>query len=653
MAAAVFAQEAGVTLKPEAAEEVERVCADAGVEPKDLFYKWEAYAMKHGCIDSSPTAAHLAAVGSELERKAATKTPSKKPKRSSLTHRAPVMEPALGVDDFFSSYLTHPDLPIHAPAHTPVAAKRKEQPAKEGEELRDTMAVDAPAPGADERRDSIIVGGAALGGGVEDVTLPGDKDDSTSAAFFARQGTGKMLCQFNGGSTPQTPSVGPVGIYVLPRYATASAHDPFMYMNDSVGDVAVSLRTRLQVVGARILARRAASLDGAEDQVRAPSPEAFHAASPNVVLAMGRVRVELDGEAGTGRINSSSVVLESEDGCMVKLGLARMKADGKSVFLNPGMIVVVEGINTNGRIFDVHAIHSDSSPLPHTMQVPSVDAAKSPVARVAVAAGPYTLPGNLKYEPLDVLLETILPSQPDVVVLLGPFVDSSHSLVNEVLPVDFESLYQSRFLRRVSQASQRFPGTSFIVVPALGDVHHPNVCPQPALKPRAVDAGRGVHFVSNPCAISITNGAKSHAAVLGLSSLPAVLDMSSDSICSDSGDRLRSIVSHMVHQWSFYPQFPASTGVPLDASLDKKLEFPDCGLDVLISPSVLQPFAKCVEGDVFAVNPGMAVRGVKGGGAYAEISLPLHREASGLVKPCDSHGAPLNASTISAHVRSL
>lgn len=607
--------------------------------------------MKHGCVDSSPTAAHLAAVGAELERKATTtaKTPSKKPKRPSLTHRAPVMEAPLGVDDFFSSYLTHPDLPIHTPqAQAPVLTASRDR-----DESENVMAVDTPSPRPDDGRDSIIVGGAALGGGVEDVTLPGDKDDSTSTAFFARLGSGKMLCQFNGAPAPRSPSVGPVRISVLPRYTAPSADNPFLYMSDSVGSIAASLRTRLQVVGARILARRTANLNGAQDPARAPSPEAFHAASPTLVLAMGCVRVELDGEAGMGRINSSSVVLESEDGHMVKLGLARLKSDGKPVFLNPGMIVVVEGINTNGRVFDVHAIHSDSSPLPHPTHVPLVDGATSPVARLAVAAGPYTLPGNLKYEPLDILLKTMLSSEPDVVVLLGPFVDSSHSLVNETLPVDFESLFQSRFLRRISDASQRSPGTSFVLVPALGDVHHPIVCPQPALKPRSFDTGRGIHFVSNPCAVSITNGANSHAAVLGLSSLPAVLDMSSDSLCSESGDRLRAIASHMVHQWSFYPQFPASTGVPVDMSLANRLEFPECGLDVLISPSVLQPFAKCVDGDVVAVNPGMSVRGAKGGGAFAEISLPLHRESSELLKPRDRRGAPVNASTISARVRSL
>lgn len=641
-AAAVFAQEAGVSLAPDAADEVERVCLNAGVAPQDLFCKWEAYAMQHGCAESAPTAAHLAALGAELTRK--TSKPTSKPKRPSLTHRAPIIQPAMGVDDFFSSYVDLPDLPIETPAKKPKATVHFDA------ENDDTMAVDTPAaPSPEAQRASIIVGGAALGGRLDDVILPGDDDEAASAAFASRQGSGKVLAAFNGAPAPRTPSVGPVRTTVLPRYAAATINDPFTYMSDPLGGVAESLRTRLQVVGARILARRTASLDGTEGRATEPAPDAFFTASPNLVLALGRVRVELDGEAGAGRINFSSVVLESEDGNMVKLGLSRLKAAQLPVFLSPGMIVVVEGINTNGRMLEVHAIHDDSCPMPPAVSTPVVEPESSPVARVAVASGPYTLPDNLKYEPLDALLKAILPSEPDVVVLLGPFVDTAHKLVKETLPVDFESLFEARVVSRISDAAARHPATSFVVVPALGDVHHQSVCPQPAFK-RGGRVGPGVRFVSNPCALTITDAAKSRAAVLGVSSLPAILDMSSDSLCSDTGDRVRSLVSHMVHQWSFYPQFPASPGVPMDSSHGSRLELPDCGLDALVSPSVLQPFVKGADGDVFAVNPGMAVRGVSGGGAYAEVSLPLHRQVPGLLKPTDRRGVPLNVNSISAQI---
>jgi DNA polymerase alpha subunit B len=445
-----------------------------------------------------------------------------------------------------------------------------------------------------------------------------------------------------------------VRVAVLPRYAGEAGG--FVYMSDGLGAVADVVRARLQDVGRRILEKRAAMLDGGEDAVAGGgmSPAAFYAASPNVVLAVGRVRVELDGEAGAGRINWSSVVLESEDGNMVKLGLARLRAAGRPLFLNPGMIVAVEGINTNGRELDVHAIHDDSSPLEVDEGAPGVGeedpGGEAPVARMVVAAGPYTLPGNLKFEPLDALLAAVMLSRPDVVVLLGPFLDVGHKLVNAELPVEFDALFEARFVRRLSEEAAQSPGTRFVVVPALSDAHHVPVCPQPAFS-TLVDPGPSVHFMSNPCAFTISNAAKTRAAVVGVTSLPTMLDMSSDSLCSDTGDRIRSLVSHIIRQWSFYPQFPASPVVPMDSSHSHRLELPDCGLDALVTPSVLQPFLKAADGDVVALNPGLLVRGAAGGGAYAVMSLPLHRNSAQLVKPSGGRrGARSNSSTVTAEI---
>jgi hypothetical protein len=45
---------------------------------------------------------------------------------------------------------------------------------------------------------------------------------------------------------------------------------------------------------------------------------------------------------------------------------------------------------------------------------------------VAVAAGPFTTTDDLSYEPLSALLAALGSCPPDVLLLLGPFVDAEH-----------------------------------------------------------------------------------------------------------------------------------------------------------------------------------------------------------------------------------
>ena len=96
------------------------------------------------------------------------------------------------------------------------------------------------------------------------------------------------------------------------------------------------------------------------DQVPECQPEAFLVPKPDITWSMGRVRVELDevdGVVGAGRINKESVMLESTEGQLVKLNLNRIFEEKKPLFLAPGSIIVVEGVNTNGRCLDIHAVH--------------------------------------------------------------------------------------------------------------------------------------------------------------------------------------------------------------------------------------------------------------------------------------------------------
>jgi DNA polymerase alpha subunit B len=254
----------------------------------------------------------------------------------------------------------------------------------------------------------------------------------------------------------------------------------------------------------------------------------------------------------------------------------------------------------------------------------------SPFTRLVVAAGPYTLPDNLRYEPLEDLLALVTRSKPDIVVLFGPFVDAGHKLVTTSLPMPFDALFESRVMSRISAAASECSSTNFVVVPSLADVHHELVCPQPPfVVSGTASSDSHVHLVGNPAVIRVSNKSNTHAAHIGVTSLPTIQDMSGDCLCWGTRDRFATLASHMVRQQSFYPPFPASQAVPLDVSHSPRLSFPEyASLDALIVPSVLMPFAKVADG-VVALNPGMLVKGPSGGGSYAELAIPLQRADGG------------------------
>lgn len=415
-------------------------------------------------------------------------------------------------------------------------------------------------------------------------------------------------------------------------------------MNDLLPARIEAIRARVQTLSDRILSRvNAARAD--DDHIHA-SAEAYFVASPNVVTAVGRVRVELDGSEGVvaGRINPSSVVMESVDGNLLKLDLRRINEAKVPLFLNPGMVVAAEGVNLNGRCMDVHAIYDNCMPVVDRARSTgnaTQDDVDTPVASIIVAAGPFTTMDNLKYEPLDELLQVVIRERPHLVLLTGPFVDVAHPHITHATSVPFETVFEKRVLQRIVDARKKMAadggfGSEFILVPSLDDVNHEPVCPQPRFEFSHTSVGATeVHVVANPCVMKVMSKDEKFEASIGISSLPALQDISADSLCWNKSDRLAAIVSHMLRQQSFYPTFPPGKGVPLDCTMLDGLDVPESNtcpsVDMMIMPSRLKAFAKCVDAGAVGVNPGLSCRG-NSGGTYAEICVALH--------PCDRPRPP-------------
>ena len=64
---------------------------------------------------------------------------------------------------------------------------------------------------------------------------------------------------------------------------------------------------------------------------------------------------------------------------------------------------------------------------------------------MVVAVGPFTISEDLDYAPLAALLAVCRQRRPDVLVLLGPFVDAEHPLLAQgTVDLTFEDIFESQ-----------------------------------------------------------------------------------------------------------------------------------------------------------------------------------------------------------------
>ena len=229
--------------------------------------------------------------------------------------------------------------------------------------------------------------------------------------------------------------------------------------------------------------------------------------SPELVWVAGRICCE----APDGKLNSSSVVIEGclDDSNGVRMGLDLHEVPSYSLF--PGQVVLVHGVSADGKIFHAKRI-IEGVARPHATSPPSrlLEYHHSELfqggqpARIIVASGPFTTMQNLDYEPFEQLLNLVFDQRPDVLILLGPFVDSSHPqmkdgdiILNDETIGEHTASYEMVFVEKVvrdglqrlfnSETDDDMIPTHIIILPSLNDAHHEHVYPQPPFADRDME----------------------------------------------------------------------------------------------------------------------------------------------------------------------
>ncbi|KAL8552556.1 hypothetical protein ACS0TY_001301 [Phlomoides rotata] len=367
-------------------------------------------------------------------------------------------------------------------------------------------------------------------------------------------------------------------------------------------------------------------------------------ASQKSIFAVGMICCEEE-----GRLKEKPVLLQSSvehsGGQRVRLDLQKLKQF--SIF--PGQAVGVEGHNPSGHcliasnIIDYVSLSdttSEQNPskrraLGHNLPLtyPSQDTQQ---VSLIVAAGPFTTSDNLLFEPLTDLLAYARRKQPQLLVLLGPFIDSDHpELRKGTVNQTFEEMFRLEILGKLQDYVEYMGSAAqVILMPSIRDANHDFVFPQPAFDIHPTDFSHQIHSVSNPGMFS-ANQVK-----VGCCTVDILKHLSAEEICRNpqggSKQRLTNLAKHILNQHSFYPLYPPAEEVPLDFSLaDKAIHFSSIP-DILILPSDLAHFVKVVslgegnEGEemtCICVNPGRLARG-EGGGFFAEINYTANPDSS-------------------------
>jgi DNA polymerase alpha subunit B len=511
--------------------------------------------------------------------------------------------------------------------------------------------------------------------------------------YANRQGKGTMVMGLNengvkrDGFEPSTR--GPLG----QRVDISTVNEDFDNIDQRYRFMYTSLDERARALDRQLLRLQKAMCEkiGLDEEELQP----VGVPSQSTVWVCGRVCCE----EALGKINKATIVLEGSrvfsGGRRVQLDVSKMQAFS----LFPGQILLVEGVNSHGRSMVASRIVDGACSAPpksNPKQLLEYHHSTSyqngqPVSAV-VAAGPFTTSENLEYEPIMTLLAQMLSKKPDVLILIGPFVDITQPLLSSgdvrLLDKDndgdvigehvasYEMVFTERIIRdgfgsyfNSEEDAGGLP-TNIVMIPSLNDAHHEHVFPQPPFGDRdrvdtsyfkeplgmlniphmqEADPKKRVHLMPNPCMFRVNE------MVFAATSQDVLCSLSMEEMSAGIMDhRMTRMMNHMMLQQSFFPQFPPppSLGAQLDMRQSKHWQM-KVTPDVLIVPSKLSYLARESHG-ALVLNPGHLAKGASGG-TYAELHVACMKEAdlqaaSDKGEESVKHNVPARASVMIAKI---
>ncbi|KZT11993.1 DNA polymerase alpha, subunit B [Laetiporus sulphureus 93-53] len=361
------------------------------------------------------------------------------------------------------------------------------------------------------------------------------------------------------------------------------------------------------------------------------------AATEEEVTIVGRITLDSETSAGPVKLNEAALTLESSrmmgSGARVPLRfdpnvkVRQGKQGVGGIGLFPGAIVALRGKNGGGGWFSVTEILA----LPPLKACRDAAAPPHPGSSfsMVVACGPFTPDTDFQYKNWHRLLAKIKAEKPNVMLLLGPFIDAAHPFIKEgeidVSPYD---IFREIVVANLMDFLASSPGSLILIVSSVRDIISDHaVFPQCEMDAEFSSDPR-IRFLPNPCRFSLNN------VTFGVSSVDVLFHLRKEeffkraeeieSVIPEAGDvqpndAMSNACRHLLQQRSFYPLFPVPLELAHEVNLDvthlKGLDLcagegveKDKAPEVLITPSRLKHFSKHVDSTV-VVNPSFLTKG--------------------------------------------
>lgn len=245
--------------------------------------------------------------------------------------------------------------------------------------------------------------------------------------------------------------------------------------------------------------------------------------NPDLSIFVGRITSEIVEDLKDPKIpiNTHSLVLEGATGRAAGRRIKLIIHECSEYILYSGQI-----IGAVGRVMAAgHEFHADTivgGPACPSPTASLKDTAPTAPIHVAIASGPFSPDNILIFDSIAELEVRIRDQSPDVLFVMGPFLDISHPLVAAGTledsfgrPVTFEDIYKQEIIPKLARLARACDNarTQLVIVPAVNEARLDIPLPQPSLqrvgtripiwKTLVEELPPSVTYTSNPATVTV------------------------------------------------------------------------------------------------------------------------------------------------------
>lgn len=316
-----------------------------------------------------------------------------------------------------------------------------------------------------------------------------------------------------------------------------------------------------------------------------------NASGQDTKKCIGRIVCDAD-----GRLNPSSVMIHSTDDQALRI--CHLSFNNLQTYdVYPGQICMVKGVNPRGNTMYLSDIKSELSlSMPNSSQIMVME---GPL-HIFIAAGPYTSPDDLKYEAFKNIISYVKQHQPNLIILLGPFIDSQHKLIVQgELNTTFQHFVETLLFDLMEVIENTT--SKILLVASSKDAIAAEVYPTPPYKLFKGVNKPNLVLLPDPCTINVLG------ILITLTTTDIIKHMQEEELVQNVGrDVVKRCVRRIFSTRNMYPIYPPSYEVSLDTQLWSQYCEIDSIPHIMVLPSDNKYYTRDIDGCII-INPGKVV----------------------------------------------